>query len=83
MFISDYNMSQGSIITEPVPTNIDGLDNSIDGVSKIESQMIVDTTVKVNNDILKQMRLFTVEDDGFRKYHIFEKTTLGSGEKSI
>lgn len=83
MFISDYNMSQGSIITEPVPTNIDGLDNSINGVSKIESQMIVDTTVKVNNDILKQMRLFTVEDDGFRKYHIFEKITLGSDEKSI
>lgn len=83
MFIADYNMAQGSIVTEPMPTEVDGFDTSIEGISKIESQMIVDTTVKVNDDILKQMRVFTIENDGFRKYKVYEKIDTGEDEKSI
>lgn len=83
MFIKDYNMSQGSIVTELMPTDVDGFDTSIEGINKIESQMVVDTTVKVTDDILKQMRIFTVEDDGFRKYKVYEKTDVADDEKSI
>ena len=42
----------------------------------VESQMIIDTNVKITDDVLKQMRLFTVEDNGFRKYHFDEKVDV-------
>lgn len=82
-FMSDYNMSQGNIVTEPIKTEVEGLDSSIKGVDKVESQMVVDTRVRLRSDIQKQMRLFTIEDNGFRKYHFYDTSDVPEGENSI
>lgn len=81
-FIDDYHISQATVVTDPMSSEVEGL-SDIDGVKSVESQMIIDTNVKISDDVLKQMRLFTVEDDGFRKYYFNEKIDVEKDEKSI
>lgn len=81
-FIDNCHMSQATILTEPMQTEVDCL-KDVEGIKSIESQMIVDTNVKLSEDVLKQMRLFTIEDDGFREYYFNEKIDVEDNEKSI
>lgn len=82
-FINDYNMSQASIVTDPMKIEVEGLDNSIEGVSNVETQMVLDTKVKIPGDKLKAMRIFSVDDNGFRKYFYLEQTDAKTDEKNV
>lgn len=81
-FVDDYNMWQATIVTEPMQSDVDGL-KDIEGVDKIESQMAVETSIKIDEDTNKQMRMFTIEDDGFRKYYFYEKKDVEEGQTSV
>ena len=63
-------------------SDVDGL-KDIEGVDKIESQMAVETSIKIDEDTNKQMRMFTIEDDGFRKYYFYEKKDVEEGQTSV
>lgn len=82
-FLDDYNMSQANIVTEPISVDVNGFDTSIEGVKSIESQMVLDTFVKISENEQKAMRIFTIEDDGFRKYYFNEKIDANDGEKTV
>lgn len=82
-FVKDYNMSQASIYTKPLPKSIAGLDASIDGIKKIESEMSIDTIIKNSENRLAQARLFTVEEDGFKKYNYYDKINISLEDNPV
>lgn len=73
-FLHDYNVSQATIITNPMQKDVEGLDTSIKGVSNIDSQMTIDVSIDVNNNIQKQMRIFSTNKDSFHKFDYYEQS---------
>ena len=72
-FMDDYGLAEGSIVAQPSPTNFDDIKN-ISGIDKHESKFVLDSIIKFDEDILKQMRIFSFEDyDGIERLCFFEE----------
>lgn len=82
-YVDNYNMSQGNIITSFTNKDVEGLDNSIENISNVESRLVVDTQIKITDDKLKAMRLFSIEENGFRKYFVYEEQQNNSNNRSL
>lgn len=81
-FLNEYNVSEGSLVTDVVDSNNYDLSN-IDGIKNYEANFIFDTNIRTSNGALKQMRAFSVENQSVRKFHFYETSNYDYYEPHI
>lgn len=70
-YSSDYNLTQGTITTDIMDSDVPGIKN-VEGIKDVESNFVFETNIRFSNGSIIQMGALSVENKGIRKFHFRE-----------
>ena len=82
-FNRDYNMPDAWFVTASVPEAVNRFIEGTDGIEGIECGLVYDVKCMTGAGEYLSLRAFSRQDDGFRKYHIFETKPAPEGVPTV
>ena len=82
-FNRDYNMPDAWFVTAPVSEAVNRFVEGTDGIEGIECGLVYDVKCMTETGEPFSLRAFSRQDDGFRKYHVFETKPAPDGVPTV